>query len=52
LLAAAAALNAVHPSHAELFAQTRLKSTHGGIYGAAGISAANARSVLARALPA
>ena len=52
LLAAAAALNAVHPSHAELFAQTRLKSTHGGIHGAAGLSAANCRSLLDRALPA
>lgn len=52
LLAAAAALNLVHSPHAELFAETRLKSAHGGIYGAARLSAANSRSVLERALPA
>ena len=51
LLAAAAALNAVYPRHAELFAQTRLKATHGGTYGGADLSAANSRSLLERALP-
>jgi putative acyl-CoA dehydrogenase len=52
LLAATAALNAVYPAHAELFAQSRLKSTHGGIYGAANLPAADSRSLLERALPA
>jgi putative acyl-CoA dehydrogenase len=52
LLAAAAALNAVYPRHAELFAQTRLKAAHRGIYGGADLSAANSRSLLERALPA
>jgi putative acyl-CoA dehydrogenase len=52
LLVAAAALKAVHPPHAALFAQTRLKAAHGGTYGGAGLSAANSRSLLERALPA
>ncbi|MDQ8726251.1 acyl-CoA dehydrogenase family protein [Bradyrhizobium sp. LHD-71] len=52
LLAAVAALGAVHSSHAGLFAQTRLKAAHGGIYGAADLSAADSRSLLERALPA
>jgi putative acyl-CoA dehydrogenase len=51
LLAAAAALNAVYPRHAELFAQTRLQAAHGGIYGGANLSAARSRSLLERALP-
>ncbi len=50
LLAAAAALNAVHPAHAELFARTRLAERHGGFYGAADLDAAQARALLDRAL--
>ena len=52
LLAAAAALNAVYPAHAELFAQTRLTGGHGGFYGAAELSQAEAQALLDRALPA
>jgi putative acyl-CoA dehydrogenase len=52
LLAAAAALNAVYSRNAELFAQTRLRAAHGGIYGGADLSAASSRSLLERALPA
>lgn len=51
LLAAAAALNAVHPAHAELFALTRLRNAHGAIYGAADLSAEQSGALLARALP-
>ena len=51
LLAAVAALNAVHPDHAAMFARTRLADRHGGFYGAADLSAAEARSLLERALP-
>src|SRR5690606_8116130 len=42
LLAAAAALNAVHPAHAELFARTRLAQRHAGFYGAADLAAGEA----------
>jgi len=51
LLAATAALNAVHPAHADLFARTRLAERHAGFYGAADLSAAQARALLERALP-
>ena len=51
LLAAAAALAEVHPAHAELFVRSRLRSAHGGIYGAADLSAGESRSLLERALP-
>jgi putative acyl-CoA dehydrogenase len=50
LLAAAAALNAVMPSHAELFAATRLASTHPGMYGAVDLDVACMRNLLERAL--
>ncbi|UTD28809.1 acyl-CoA dehydrogenase family protein [Bradyrhizobium sp. WD16] len=51
LLAATAALNALAPRHAELFAASRLASAHGGFYGAADIADADARALLERALP-
>jgi putative acyl-CoA dehydrogenase len=51
LLAAAAALNAVMPAHAELFAATRLASTHPAMYGAVDLDAARMRTLLERALP-
>jgi putative acyl-CoA dehydrogenase len=51
MLAAAAALNLVHPAHAELFARTRLDGPRGLIYGAAELSEAQARGLLDRALP-
>jgi putative acyl-CoA dehydrogenase len=51
-LAAAAALNVVHPAHAELFAATRLQPAHGGLYGTADLTATQARGLLERALPA
>ncbi len=51
IVAAAAALNEVFPGHAELFAATRLKQEHGSLYGAADLSAAEARGLLERALP-
>jgi putative acyl-CoA dehydrogenase len=51
LLAAAAALNQVSPSHAELFASTRLAGPHGGMYGAIDVSEADTRGLLERALP-
>jgi putative acyl-CoA dehydrogenase len=50
-LAAAAALHEVHPPHAELFARTRLTPEPATLYGAADLSAEQARSLLARALP-
>jgi len=52
LLAATAALNAVHPAHADLFARTRLAERHAGFYGAADLAANEARALLQRALPA
>jgi putative acyl-CoA dehydrogenase len=51
LLAATAALNLVHPPHAELFARTRLDSTRATMYGAAEMSEAQCRGLLERALP-
>ncbi|MBB5046517.1 putative acyl-CoA dehydrogenase [Rhodopseudomonas rhenobacensis] len=50
-LAAAAALNGVNPAHAELFAATRLSPSHGAMYGAVDLDAAQARRLLERALP-
>ncbi|MBR0752678.1 acyl-CoA dehydrogenase family protein [Bradyrhizobium jicamae] len=51
LLAAAAALNAIAPKHAELFAATRLAATHGAMYGAVEFSNHDVSALLARALP-
>ena len=51
LLAASAALNDVMPRHAELFAATRLASTHPGMYGAVDLDGADIRALTARALP-
>jgi putative acyl-CoA dehydrogenase len=50
LLAAAAALNAVTPEQAELFASSRLASTHPGMYGAVDFDSACMRNLLERAL--
>ncbi|CAN5367799.1 acyl-CoA dehydrogenase family protein [soil metagenome] len=52
MLAAAAALNMVHPPHAELFARTRLDSARSTMYGGAELSEAQSRALLQRALPA
>ena len=51
LLAAAAALNIVSPRHAELFARTRLATTHAGMYGAVDLAPDDVKNLLARALP-
>jgi putative acyl-CoA dehydrogenase len=51
LLAAAAALNAVSPRHAELFAHTRLAGNHGGMYGAVDLAPDDISRLLHRALP-
>lgn len=51
LLAAAAALNAVSPHHAELFARTRLAAPHAGMYGAVDLATDDIQSLLVRALP-
>ncbi|MDB5633543.1 MAG: alkylation response protein [Tardiphaga sp.] len=51
MLAAAAALNLVHPPHAELFAKTRLDSARSTMYGAAEFTEAQSRGLLDRALP-
>jgi len=51
LVAAAAALNAVNPQHAELFAATRLGGGRGEFLGAADLSVDESRRLLARALP-
>jgi putative acyl-CoA dehydrogenase len=51
LLAAAAALNAVTPRSAELFADTRLAGNHGGMYGATELPNDDVRRLLERALP-
>lgn len=51
LLAATAALNAVHPRHAALFAQTRLAQPHGTMYGAVDLDPDAMRGLLERALP-
>ena len=51
LLAAAAALNAVAPHQAELFASTRLASDHGGLFGAIDLAEGDMKALLERALP-
>ncbi|HET7886285.1 MAG TPA: acyl-CoA dehydrogenase family protein [Bradyrhizobium sp.] len=51
LLAATAALNALSPSHAELFASTRLAGNHGGMYGAVDLKSSDTGRLLDRALP-
>ncbi|MDB5619083.1 acyl-CoA dehydrogenase family protein [Tardiphaga sp.] len=51
ILAAAAALNIVHPRHAELFAKTRLGGARSAMYGAAELSETQSRELLDRALP-
>jgi putative acyl-CoA dehydrogenase len=51
LLAAAAALNPISPHHAELFARTRLATTHGGMYGAVDLAVDDIKGLLSRALP-
>jgi putative acyl-CoA dehydrogenase len=51
LLAAAAALNAVSPRHAQLFATTRLAGNHAGMYGAVDLASEDVRGLLERALP-
>jgi putative acyl-CoA dehydrogenase len=51
LLAAAAALNAVSPGHAELFAATRLAGNHASMYGAVDLASADVAGLLERALP-
>jgi len=50
-LAAAAALNAVSPQHAHLFAATRLAGNHAGMYGAVDLASEDVRGLLERALP-
>lgn len=51
MLAATAALNLVHPIHAELFARTRLDGPRGMSYGTAELTEAQANGLLDRALP-
>jgi putative acyl-CoA dehydrogenase len=51
LLAAAAALNAVAPHQAELFAATRLAVGHASMYGAVELGPTDVRALLERALP-
>jgi putative acyl-CoA dehydrogenase len=51
MLAAAAALNAIHPGHAERFALRRLNLARGTLYGAADLTPGQCRSLLDRALP-
>jgi putative acyl-CoA dehydrogenase len=50
-LAAAAALNEIHPPHAELFARTRLVAEPATLYGAADIPTEIAKGLLGRVLP-
>jgi putative acyl-CoA dehydrogenase len=52
LLAAAAALNEVSPSQAELFAGTRLAGSHASMYGAVDLGRDDIARLLDRALPA
>ena len=52
LLAAAAALNEWAPTSAEPFARVRLSEPHGSTYGSAGLTDAETRRLLERALPA
>jgi putative acyl-CoA dehydrogenase len=51
VLAAAAALNLVHPRHAELFALRHLSPGRGSLYGAVDFTPQQCRSLLDRALP-
>jgi putative acyl-CoA dehydrogenase len=51
LLAASAALNGVMPRDAELFAATRLATTHAGMYGAVELAESDMRALLERVLP-
>ncbi|BAM89241.1 isovaleryl CoA dehydrogenase [Bradyrhizobium oligotrophicum S58] len=51
LLAAAAALNAVAPDQAELFAATRLAAVHQSMYGAIDLDPTAIRALLERTLP-
>jgi putative acyl-CoA dehydrogenase len=51
LLAASAALNAVSPQHAQLFAATRLAGNHAGMYGAVDLANDDISGLLGRALP-
>ncbi|MDA9401831.1 acyl-CoA dehydrogenase family protein [Bradyrhizobium sp. CCBAU 45389] len=51
LLASAAALNGVSPRQAELFAATRLATTHASMYGAVELESNDVRALLERALP-
>jgi len=51
LLAATAALNAVSPHHAELFAVTRLAGNHASMYGAVELANDDTKGLLQRALP-
>jgi putative acyl-CoA dehydrogenase len=51
LLAATAALNAVSPRHAELFAAMRLAGNHASMYGAVDFANEDAKALLQRALP-
>jgi putative acyl-CoA dehydrogenase len=51
LLAATAALNAVSPRQAELFAASRLAGNHASMYGAVDLAAEDVRGLLERALP-
>jgi putative acyl-CoA dehydrogenase len=51
VLAAAAALNIVHPGHAERFALRRLNLARGTLYGAADLTPGQCRGLLDRALP-
>jgi putative acyl-CoA dehydrogenase len=51
LLAATAALNAISPRHAELFASTRLAGNRGGMYGAVELAPGDVGRLLDRALP-
>jgi putative acyl-CoA dehydrogenase len=51
LLAAAAALNQASPHHAELFARTRLATTHAGMYGAVDLASDDIKGLLSNALP-
>jgi putative acyl-CoA dehydrogenase len=51
LLAASAALKAISPHHAELFARTRLAQNHASMYGAVDLATDDVRRLLERALP-
>jgi putative acyl-CoA dehydrogenase len=50
-LAATAALSAVHPPHAALFAATRLQPAAVGFYGSSDFTTEQTRTLLLRALP-